>query len=677
MAGHRTPLTIKQILAWADSHHKRTGSWPIESSGAVHQAPNENWSALSQALAKGSRGLPSGGSLAKLLAKHGRKKSWQTLPRLSIEQILAWADAHHKRTGKWPMDGTGPVHEAPNEKWSLLSQALGTGARGLPSGGSLAKLLAKHGRKRNRGAPPRLSIKQVLAWSDAHHKRTGQWPKRFSGGVYRTRDETWLRIDQAMRNGHRGFSGGQSLPKLLSERRGVRHYLKPPPLKVKQILTWADAHRRRTGEWPNRKSGDVYGSSGRPTDENWAAIDNALGGGNRGLDQTTLGLLLAEHRGVRHAMALPRLKLKDVLAWADAHRHRTGKWPTIKTGALREAPGETWHKIDSAFRRRTDWHGARWRGARTSLANILATHRNKRHPLQVPRLTFKQVLSWADDHHRRTGRYPLLTSGAVRGCSGTTWRNIQNALVVGYRGLRGNSSLAQLLEEHRGVRNIQRLPRLTIKQILKWADAHHKRTRRWPLALSGPIPRSGGETWTGIQVALSLSGRGLRSGNSIAKILDRHRGVRNNKDLPALRSQQILRWADSHHKRTGKWPTKKSGAVPQAQGEKWSAIGSCLQEGLRGLPRGSSLPRLLSKHRGVRNHMDLPNLSTKQILKWVDAYYKREKDWPQHNSGKIPGTNGERWVSINRALTKGTRGMSGGWSLARFLNRYRRPERGL
>ncbi len=117
--------------------------------------------------------------------------------------------------------------------------------------------------------------------------------------------------------------------------------------------------------------------------------------------------------------------------------------------------------------------------------------------------------------------------------------------------------------------------------------------------------------------------------------------------------------------------------MPQTQGEKWSAIHSCLQEGLRGLRKGSSLPRLLSKHRGVRNRLDLPKLSTNQILRWVDAYYRREHCWPQYSFGKIPGTNGELWTSINYALKKGNRGMSGDWSLARFLNRYRRPERGL
>ena len=205
--------------------------------------------------------------------------------RLTTKQILAWADTHHKRTGRWPANRSGRAREAPDMSWAVIDDALRNGRRGLPGGSSLAQLLAKHGRKRNQGALPRLTIKQILEWADAHHRRTGQWPKRFSGKVHGIRHETWLRIDHAMRSGCRGFSGGHSLPKLLSARRGVRHRLEPHPLTVRQILAWADAHHRRTGEWPKPKSGTICGLTGRPTGENWAAIDEALGRGNRGLDQ--------------------------------------------------------------------------------------------------------------------------------------------------------------------------------------------------------------------------------------------------------------------------------------------------------------------------------------------------------------------------------------------------------
>jgi hypothetical protein len=72
----------------------------------------------------------------------------QRLPPLTVEQILAWADAHHARTGRWPNTGSGPVASAPGEVWGNINIALAWGYRGLPRGGSLARLLARHGRGR-------------------------------------------------------------------------------------------------------------------------------------------------------------------------------------------------------------------------------------------------------------------------------------------------------------------------------------------------------------------------------------------------------------------------------------------------------------------------------------------------------------------------------------------------
>src|SRR5438093_10180034 len=70
-----------------------------------------------------------------------RKVRW---PDLSVEQILAWADAHHARTGEWPTaKHAGTVFEAPREKWRNVDACLRHGLRGLPSGLSLARLLAR------------------------------------------------------------------------------------------------------------------------------------------------------------------------------------------------------------------------------------------------------------------------------------------------------------------------------------------------------------------------------------------------------------------------------------------------------------------------------------------------------------------------------------------------------
>jgi hypothetical protein len=65
----KPPLTVAEILRWADAHRRRTGAWPGVTSGPVAGAPGETWPALDKALRRGGRGLPGGGSLARLLRR--------------------------------------------------------------------------------------------------------------------------------------------------------------------------------------------------------------------------------------------------------------------------------------------------------------------------------------------------------------------------------------------------------------------------------------------------------------------------------------------------------------------------------------------------------------------------------------------------------------------------------
>jgi hypothetical protein len=70
--GRYSPLTLEQILAWADAHHARTGSWPHVGSGPIPEAPGETWQGVESALRYGRRGLPGYDTLARLLRRHGR-----------------------------------------------------------------------------------------------------------------------------------------------------------------------------------------------------------------------------------------------------------------------------------------------------------------------------------------------------------------------------------------------------------------------------------------------------------------------------------------------------------------------------------------------------------------------------------------------------------------------------
>jgi hypothetical protein len=144
------------------------------------------------------------------------------------------------------------------------------------------------------------------------------------------------------------------------------------------------------------------------------------------------------------------------------------------------------------------------------------------------------------------------------------------------------------------------VPDLTLAQILAWADRYHEATGSWPKHDSGPIPTAPEETWEAVDTALRIGIRGLKGKDSLARLLSRRRGVRNNADLPRLTPRKVLKWADHHVNRTGKWPTCESGPVADAPGETWSAVNLALWQGLRGLPGGSSLAKLLDEFRRGR-----------------------------------------------------------------------------
>jgi hypothetical protein len=99
--------------------------------------------AIEAALDQGSRGLPGGSSLAKLLAEHRRVRNKANLPPLNRTKILEWAELHHRRNEKWPSCESGAIHGASGETWKAVQMALVQGLRGLVGSTSLAKLLAE------------------------------------------------------------------------------------------------------------------------------------------------------------------------------------------------------------------------------------------------------------------------------------------------------------------------------------------------------------------------------------------------------------------------------------------------------------------------------------------------------------------------------------------------------
>ena len=501
-------------------------------------------------------------------------------PTRSFGQILAWADDFKRRTGDWPTKTSGPI-DGSTDTWSAVNAALRKGRCDPPVHVSLAQLLWQHRGVRSTASLQPLSVDQVLKWADAYFKREGRWPTATAGAIPDSR-ETWASVARALRTGNRGAGACSSLATVLSKYRGYRSQHLLPDLSITQILKWVDAHKRRTGSWPTWKAGKVSATS-----ETWCGISHSLSGGGRGLPGgSSIASLLEEHRGVRNIQNLSPLTVKQILVWADRHRRLHGDWPNLRSGAI---PGttETWGAIQSALHR-----GRRQLPGGLSIVRLLMKHRGYRSAKEPPTLTIEQILEWADLHKRRTGQWPRCSAGRVLGTD-EKWLNINAALISGGRGLPSGTSLARVLAEHRGARNVAQLPPLSIERILRWADDHKAATGEWPTVKSGRITGTD-EVWQNIQNALFHGHRGVKKGTTLTQLLAKHRGVRNPKRLPKLSTALILRWAKDYYRQHGEWPKRSTSPIPGTF-DTWFSVDNALGKGLRGLPGGSSLAKLLNK----------------------------------------------------------------------------------
>ncbi len=296
--------------------------------------------------------------------------------------------------------------------------------------------------------------------------------------------------------------------------------------------------------------------------------------------------------------------------------------------------------------------------------------------MRPPPLYLSDILRWCDDFHARIGRFPTRNDGRILGQLGLTWSAVDQNLKVGGRGLPRGSSLARLLLERRGRRHKGLLPRYTYRRLLSWADAYHARHGRWPTADSGPIADGPGETWRAVDDALLRGLRGLPGGSSLAGLLVERRDARKRTHLPDLTVEQVLAWADRHRRRTGRWPTRKSGAISGAPHEEtWGTVGAALLDGTRGLAGYGSLARLFARERGAVNRRAQPKLTEAKIARWVREHVRRTGRWPGHTDGEIPGSGGESWSAVESALKVGGRGLPGGDSLYRLQRRHGRSAR--
>lgn len=222
----RPPLSIEKILQWADDWFAERGCWPNVNSGSIPGTIDDHWMRIDNALRSGNRGLPKNTklTLARLLKQRRSVRNSQFPPLLTEGGIVAWARKHHRRTGNWPKEDSGPILDATNETWAAIDLALRKGKRrGVPGGDSLSKLLDRRCGVRNLQELPQFNVEQVLRWAEAYVARHGNRPNRDSGPIPEAPGETWSAVDHALFRGRRGLPGGSSLAKLFDKCRPEWH----------------------------------------------------------------------------------------------------------------------------------------------------------------------------------------------------------------------------------------------------------------------------------------------------------------------------------------------------------------------------------------------------------------------------------------------------------------------
>jgi hypothetical protein len=135
---------------------------------------------------------------------------------------------------------------------------------------------------------------------------------------------------------------------------------------------------------------------------------------------------------------------------------------------------------------------------------------------------------------------------------------------------------------------------------------------------------------------------------------------------------QILAWADRWKEEHGRWPKKNDGHLRFVD-EQWHNIDQSLRKRLRGLrprlPGLTSLANLLAAKRRVMNRLAPPRLSVKEIRSWVDRFRRERGFFPTPKSGPITWSKGDSWLTVDKALRAGRRGLRKS-SLAQLLKRH-------
>jgi superfamily II DNA or RNA helicase len=139
-----------------------------------------------------------------------------------------------------------------------------------------------------------------------------------------------------------------------------------------------------------------------------------------------------------------------------------------------------------------------------------------------------------------------------------------------------------------------------------------------------------------------------------------------------LSEDLIIKAAIAHYEDHGHWPSCETKQRPRLlPNDTWGALNAAGRLGLRNLPKGRTLAKILAPIKAEFGFKVLGTrglLSEKIILKAAEHHYQETGKWPSAiTPGRIPLLPDDTWKSIDGAGHSGSRGLGRGRTLARIL----------
>ncbi len=443
-----------------------------------------------------------------------------------------------------------------------------------------------------------LNEKTILEWIDKFYAKHNKWPTQNSGKIDDVENETWMGVSQSLLNGYRGIKNKISFANFLKKHRGVKNLANLDDISIENIVFWAKDHYSKTGKYPRNNSGVILIN----TNESWAGIDDALREGRRGLPKTSLVKLL-EQEGLDFAKSkIGRKDLSDeiVKRYISDYFNKNSKYPLATSNEIIPNSNNTkWSDIAQALSK-----GLRGLKPGRTFAIFLKDNFGYINPddnYNREIITEDMILSKADEYFEQKGKWPKTDSGNIAGFD-ITWRTINERLKSGNLGLRASGGLASLLFEKRSVNfagKHKSKKNFTDEYVLQLCDAFYEKNNRYPNSKDRDKLVDGEKfNWRVIVSAYSKGRRGLKKGMSIAKLLKKNRNVINkySNQKPKLSIKEIKFWIKEYIKDNDKPPVASEKKNVKGQiDENWHNLDNALRIGLRGLPRGNSLAKLVKK----------------------------------------------------------------------------------